>query len=72
MISTLKLVVNCEVLSVKENFHGTCFGHAFSKACQYATMDEKVLKGLKYVSIKTIHGDLQKIITWHKELEKSR
>jgi hypothetical protein len=60
MISTLKLVVNCEVLSVKENFDRTCFGNAFSKACQYATMDEKVLKCLKYVSIKTIHGDLRK------------
>jgi hypothetical protein len=42
MIATLKLIVDCEVLGVEKSFHGTCFGHAFSKACQYATMDEKV------------------------------
>jgi len=42
MIATLKLVVNCEVLGVKENFYGTCFAHAFFKACQYATMHEKI------------------------------
>jgi hypothetical protein len=40
MIATQKLIVNCDVLDVEESFHGTCFGHAFSKACQYATMDE--------------------------------
>jgi hypothetical protein len=57
MIATLKLVVNCEVLGVEESFLGTCFGHAFSKAYQYATMDEKVLKGFKYVFIKTTCGD---------------
>jgi hypothetical protein len=30
---TLKSIVSCEVLDLKENFQGTCFGHAFSKAC---------------------------------------
>ncbi len=72
MIATQKLIVNCDVLDVEESFHGTCFGHAFSKACQYATMDEFFWKGLKYVSIKTTHGDLQTIITWPKKLQKSR
>jgi hypothetical protein len=33
MTITLKLVVSCEVLDLEENFQGTCFGHAFSKAC---------------------------------------
>jgi hypothetical protein len=37
MTSTLKYVVNCELLSLEESFKGTCFGHAFFKACQYGT-----------------------------------
>ncbi len=31
---------------MEENYQDTCFGHAFSKACQYVTMDEKVYKNL--------------------------
>jgi hypothetical protein len=26
-------------------------GHAFSKACQYSTIEEKVCKNLKYISL---------------------
>jgi hypothetical protein len=33
MTSTLKFVVNCELLGLEEKIQGTCFGHAFSKAC---------------------------------------
>jgi len=33
MTSALKSVVNCEYLGIEENFQGTCFGNAFSKAC---------------------------------------
>ncbi len=40
----LKLVVTCEVLGLEENFQGTCFDHAFLKACQYATTNEKSTK----------------------------
>lgn len=40
----LKLVVTCEVLGLEENFQGTCFDHAFLKACQYATTNEKFTK----------------------------
>jgi hypothetical protein len=47
-------VVNCEHLGLKESFHGICFGHAFSKTCQYGTVEEKVCKDLKYVFIKFI------------------
>jgi hypothetical protein len=36
----------------------------------YATIDEKVCKGLKYVFIKVAQGDLQKCITWPKKLRK--
>jgi hypothetical protein len=52
MIDTLKSMVNCESLGVAKSFQGTCFGHAFSKVCQYAITNEKVHMGLKYVSIK--------------------
>ncbi len=57
MTIALKLVVNYVVLGLVERFSETCFGHAFSKACQYAT-NEKVYKGFKYVFIKAIQGDL--------------
>jgi hypothetical protein len=47
-----------------------CFGHAFSKTCQYATTNEKVYIDLWYVSIKTTQGDFQKCITWRKKWKK--
>jgi hypothetical protein len=37
MTTILKFMVNYEVLGMEESFQGTCFGHAFSKACQYGT-----------------------------------
>jgi len=52
MTIALKVVINCEPLGLEKNFQGTCFGHAFSKACQYGIVEEKVCKDLKYVSIK--------------------
>ncbi len=67
MIVALKLVINYVVLGLVESFLGTYFGHAFSKACQYAT-NEKVYKGFKYVSIKTIEGDLWTMLTLFKNL----
>jgi hypothetical protein len=36
----------------KKKIQGACFGHAFSKACQYVIAYEKVRKGLRYVSTK--------------------
>jgi hypothetical protein len=44
----------------------------FSKACQYATTDEKVCKNIKFVSTKYTHIDLQKCITWPKKSKKGR
>jgi hypothetical protein len=70
MTATLQSIVNYNILGLQESFQGSCFGHAFSKAFQYATTDEKVCKGLKYVSIKTIQFDLQKYITWPKKSRK--
>jgi hypothetical protein len=40
MTTTLKSMVNCEVLGIEESFQGTCFGHAFFKACQYGIVKE--------------------------------
>jgi hypothetical protein len=51
LTNVLKFVIKCETLGLKESFQGTYFGHVFSKACQYATINDKVCKNLKYVSI---------------------
>jgi hypothetical protein len=40
MITTLKLVLSRDVLGLEESFHGTCFGHAFFKTYQYATIND--------------------------------
>ncbi len=37
MTIALKLDVSCKSFSLEESFQGTCFGHVFSKACQYDT-----------------------------------
>jgi len=50
----LKFVVKCEVFGLNESFQSVCFGHAFSKACQYATINKKVCKNFKFISIKSI------------------
>jgi hypothetical protein len=72
MIGVLKSIVNCESLGLEENFQGTYFGHAFSKACQYGIAKEKVYKNLKYVYIKSTQANLQKCITWPKKSRKGR
>ncbi len=68
--NVLNFVVKCETFGLKESFQGACFGHVFSKACQYATIDEKACKNLKYVCIKFAEVDLQKCITWPKKFGK--
>jgi hypothetical protein len=45
-------VVDCDFFGMEESFQSTCFGHAFSKACQYGIVDEQVCKNLKHISIK--------------------
>jgi hypothetical protein len=61
-IYCFKIIVCCEALGVVESFRSTCFGHAFFKACQYATTKETMCKDLTYVSI------LHKCITWPKKV----
>jgi len=53
MIYTLKIIISCGILGLEESYQSICFGHAFSKACQYATTNENVYRDLTYVSIKT-------------------
>jgi len=72
MITTLKSIVSCDMLGLEENFQGVYIGHAFSKTCQYVTIDEKVCKDLWYVLIKYAQGDLQKCIIWPKKSRKAR
>jgi hypothetical protein len=42
MIEALKLVVNCEALSLEESFQRTSFCHVFPKFFNHATTNEKV------------------------------
>jgi hypothetical protein len=71
MIGVLKYVVNFESLGLEESFQGTCFGHVFSKACQYGiAKKKKVCRNLKYVSIKSTQIYLQKCIIWPKKSRK--
>jgi hypothetical protein len=44
MATTLKSIVSCDILGLEESFQGRCFGHAFSKACQHATIEGKSLQ----------------------------
>jgi hypothetical protein len=53
MTTALKSMVDCEVLGLEESFQGTCFNHAFFKACQYGTAKEFFCKNLKHISIKS-------------------
>jgi hypothetical protein len=57
MITTLKYVVSCDIRLI-ESCQGSCFSHAFSKACQYAPTNENLYKGLKYVSVITTQSYL--------------
>ncbi len=72
MATTLQSIVECEPLKLVKVYEGTCFGHVMSKACQYATNDEKIFVGLKNVNVKDAHVALQKIITWTKKFGKWR
>ncbi len=72
MTNALKFVVNCELFGLEKNFQGICFGHAFSKACQYGITKEKIYRNLKYVSIKSAQANLKKCITWLKKFGKGK
>ena len=59
MTSILKIVVSCKELGQVVSFEGSCFGHALSKACQYASTDEKVSASLQPMFIKGAQASIQ-------------
>jgi len=73
MASTLHSIIDYQPLRLLKVYEGTCFGHVMSKACQYATNNNKVSKGLVQVSVKDVHATLHKTITlWTKKSGKGR
>jgi hypothetical protein len=72
MTIILKFVVKCEVFGLNESFQGVCFGHVFSKACQYVIINEKVCMNLKFILIKFVQSNLQKCIIWLQKSGKGR
>ncbi len=47
MTITMKFVIKREVFGFNESFQGSYFSHVFSKACQYATTNEKICMNFK-------------------------
>ncbi len=52
MAITSRSIVDYCPLKLQWVYEGMCFGHIMSKACQYATNDEKVTAGLKQINVK--------------------
>jgi len=67
-LNTLTLVLTNVVIDypfqLSSPFLGSCFGHAMSKACQYAYDDSKVCVGFLEVSFENVQTSLQNIIIW--------
>jgi hypothetical protein len=45
-------VVSCAVLGLTTPWQGSCFGHAFNKACQYAYNDANVCFSFRKVNLR--------------------
>ncbi len=60
MAVTMRFIVGCHTLKLQQVYEATCFDHVMSKTCQYATNDDKVVIGLKHVSVKNVQTSLQK------------
>jgi hypothetical protein len=54
------LVVSCGPLGLVVPWKGSCFGHAFSKLCQYVCNDTKIYVGFREVSLKPLNLHYQK------------
>jgi len=65
MVISLHSIVYCQPLKLQQIYEGSCFGHVMSKACPYATNDDKVF-GFKPIRVKNAQTSLQKTITWTK------
>jgi hypothetical protein len=64
--------MSCGELGIQTLSNGVCFDHAFSKACQYITSNEKVNYGLQPMNIKVTQSSIQSCITWPKKLANER
>ncbi len=49
--TALNFIVSCNSLGLLKPFDSLRFGHALSKVCQYAIINEKVFANLNYASI---------------------
>ncbi len=67
---TRTFAVSCTPLALSIPWQGSCFGHAFNKACQYACNDTNVCVGFHEANLKGTQFTLQKIITWIKKFGK--
>jgi hypothetical protein len=72
MGTTLRSIIDCELLKFLWVYEGICFVHVMFKACQYVMNDDKVLVGLSLVNVKDVQTSLQKKVTWTKKLRKGR
>jgi hypothetical protein len=72
MTNAFKQSVSFEKLVILAPFEGVCFGHALSKACQYATSNEKVSLGLQLANTKFAQPSIQACITWPKKSGKRK
>jgi hypothetical protein len=67
MTNLLKQIVSYEKLKILAPFKNVCFGHALSKACQYAIFDENVSLGLQPMDLKSVYFLIKTCITWSKK-----
>jgi hypothetical protein len=52
LAKVLSFVVSCVLLKLVTPWQGSCFSHAFSKACQYVCNDATICLGFWEVSLK--------------------
>ncbi len=68
----LSYEVSCAPLKLTTPWQGSCFGHVFSKPCQYACNDATICLGFREVNLKATQSTLQKIIMWIKKFGKGQ
>jgi hypothetical protein len=68
----LSSIINYVPLKLITPWQGSCFGHGFSKVCQYAYNDATICIGFKEVNLKAKQSTLQKTITWTKKFNKGQ
>jgi len=68
----LSFVVSSIPLKLAASWQGSCFGHVFSKTCQYACNDAIICLDFWEDSLKATQLALQKTIMWIKEFSKGQ